>query len=176
MMVSMAMAVLPVWLVADYQLALAAADGNHRVDGLDASLYGRVHRLAHDHVGRNTLYRPVLAALDGPLAVDRLAKRIDHAAHEGIADGHRYDAPGAAHQVAFADVAVVAHDDNADRVFLKIEDDTQRPIWEFHDFAGGGISQTNHSRDAVTDLDNGADVYNVLRGLKAFDLLANQVC
>ena len=38
--------------VADDQLALAAADRDHRVDGLDAGLQRLVHRLAGDDAGR----------------------------------------------------------------------------------------------------------------------------
>ena len=38
--------------VADDQLALAAADRDHRVDRLDAGLQRLLHRLAHDDAGR----------------------------------------------------------------------------------------------------------------------------
>ena len=41
--------------VADDQLALAAADRNHGVDGLDAGLQRLLHRLAVDHAGRDAL-------------------------------------------------------------------------------------------------------------------------
>jgi hypothetical protein len=41
--------------VADDQLALAAPDGDHRVDGLDAGLHRRVHVLALDHAGGDAL-------------------------------------------------------------------------------------------------------------------------
>ena len=41
--------------VANDQLALTAADGNHGVYGLDARLDRGVHRLAHHHVGGNSL-------------------------------------------------------------------------------------------------------------------------
>ena len=43
--------------VADDQLALAAADRNHRVDGFDAGLHRLFHRLAIDHAGRHALDR-----------------------------------------------------------------------------------------------------------------------
>ena len=39
--------------VADDQLALAAADRNHRVDGFDAGLQRLFHRLPVDHARRN---------------------------------------------------------------------------------------------------------------------------
>ena len=38
--------------VADDQLALAAADGNERVDGLQAGLHRLVHRRTRDDAGR----------------------------------------------------------------------------------------------------------------------------
>ena len=41
--------------VADDQLALAAADGDHGVDGLDAGLQRLFHGLAVDHAGRQAL-------------------------------------------------------------------------------------------------------------------------
>ena len=41
--------------VADDQLALAAADRNHGVDGLDAGLHRLFHRLPVDHAGREAL-------------------------------------------------------------------------------------------------------------------------
>ena len=43
--------------VADDQLALAAADRDHRVDGLDAGLQRLFHRLAVDDAGREALDR-----------------------------------------------------------------------------------------------------------------------
>ena len=61
--------------VADDQLALAAADRDHRVNGLDAGLHRRVHVLAVDHAGRDALHRAALGAGgQGTLAVDRLAQ------------------------------------------------------------------------------------------------------
>ena len=43
--------------VADDQLALAAADRNHGVDGLDAGLHRLFHGLPRDHAGREALDR-----------------------------------------------------------------------------------------------------------------------
>ena len=42
--------------VADDQFALAAADGRHRVDRLQAGVHRLVNRLALDHAGRNHFY------------------------------------------------------------------------------------------------------------------------
>jgi hypothetical protein len=69
--------------VADDQLALTAADGNHRVDSFDTGLQRFVYRLAVDNPGRFALQRHfVFHAGDRAFAVDRLPKRVHHAAHE----------------------------------------------------------------------------------------------
>ena len=100
--------------VADDELALAAADGDHRVDGLDAGLDGRIDALAEGDAGGDALDRSGLGRADRALAVDGVPEGIDDAADELVADGHLDDAAGGAHLVAFLDVLVVAEDDGAD--------------------------------------------------------------
>jgi hypothetical protein len=68
--------------VADDQLALAAADRDHRVDCLDARLDRLLHRLALDHAGSLELERPALLGLDRALAVERVAERVDDPADQ----------------------------------------------------------------------------------------------
>ena len=60
--------------VADDELALAAADRDHRVDGLDAGLQRLVHRLAGDDAGGLDLDLAGVLAVDGALAVDGLRR------------------------------------------------------------------------------------------------------
>ncbi len=60
--------------VADDELALTAADRDHRVDGLDAGLHRLVHRLTGDDAGRLHLDLAALGGGDGALAVDRDAR------------------------------------------------------------------------------------------------------
>ena len=108
MIVSIAIDGLARRAVADDQLALAAADRRHRVDRLDAGLHGHVDALALRHVRRDALDRARLRRVDRPLAVERVAERVDDAPDERVADGHLRDAAGRADFVAFLDVAVVA--------------------------------------------------------------------
>ena len=90
--------------VADDQLALAAADGGHGVDGLDAGLQRLLDRLALDDGGRLQLERASGLGDDLALAVDRVAERVDDAAEEAVTDGHREDLAGAADLLALLDV------------------------------------------------------------------------
>ena len=79
--------------VADDQLALAAADRGHRVDGLDAGLQRLVHRLAAGDAGRLDLHAAGVGVGDRALAVDRFAERVDDAAEQRVADRHREERP-----------------------------------------------------------------------------------
>src|SRR5262249_52813219 len=90
--------------VADDQLALAAADRDHAVDGLDTGLQRFAHRLSIDNAGGDAFDRQILLCRDGALAVDRLPERVDDAAEHLLADGHGDDAAGAAHLIAFANL------------------------------------------------------------------------
>ena len=103
MIVSRMMAVFPGLPVADDQLALSAADRNHRVDGFDSSLQRFAHWLAIDHARRNSLQVIALLGGDRPFAVERHAQRIHHAPHQRLAHRHRHNSPRALHRVAFAE-------------------------------------------------------------------------
>src|SRR6185295_768433 len=94
--------------VADDELALAAADRHHGVDGLEAGLQRLLDRLAIDDTGRQALDRRELLRENRALAVDRLAEGVDHAAEQLVADRHRDDAPRPLDDVAFLDVLELA--------------------------------------------------------------------
>src|ERR1700683_1365763 len=94
--------------IADDPLPLAPADGGHRVDGLDAGLHRLLHRLALHHRRRLRLQQAQLVALDGPLAVQRLAQRPDHAAQEAVADRGGQDLAGPLYLLGLLDLGGLA--------------------------------------------------------------------
>src|SRR4029077_19082624 len=94
--------------VADDQLALAAADRDHRVDRLQARLERLLHRLALDDSGRLELERPALVGLERPAAAARVAERVDDPADQRVADGNAGDAAGAADRLALLDLLPLA--------------------------------------------------------------------
>src|SRR6201999_1778554 len=63
--------------VADDQLALAAADGDERVDRLEPGLHRLADRLARDDARRLDLDAAALLGNDRALAVDRVAEAVD---------------------------------------------------------------------------------------------------
>ncbi len=112
--------------VADDQLALAPADGDHGVDGLDPGLQRLVHGLAAHDARRLDLHPAVDTADDGPLAVDRLAEGVDHAAQHGVADKDGQDAAGRPDRLSLLDALGLTQDDGADRRLLQVQGQARR--------------------------------------------------
>ena len=171
MMVSMAIAVFAGAAVADDELALAAADGDHGVDGLDTGLQRLFDRLAVGDAGSAELHRPELFSVDGTLAVNRLADGVDHSADHGLAHRHLHDAAGATDGVAFLDQKLAAEEHGADVVFLEVEDHAVNFMGKLQELTGHGLLQAMDAGDAVAHLDDGTDVVDVEIDLVALNLL-----
>src|SRR5690606_25778268 len=98
--------------VADDQLALATADRDHGVDGLEPRLERLLHRLPQHDAGRDHVDETApLNGIDRTLPVDRLAERVDHATQVPRADRHVQHAAGPPDRVALVQDRPVAHDD-----------------------------------------------------------------
>ncbi len=121
MIVSIAMAVLPVWR------SPMISSRWPRPIGISASIAlmpvwtGVSTRLAHDHARRDALHRAGLRGGDGALVVERAAQGVDDAAEQRLADRHLDDAAGRLDGVAFLDLRRVAEDDGADRLLLEVQ-------------------------------------------------------
>ncbi len=161
--------------VADDQLALAAADRHHRVDRFEAGLQRLAHRLAIDDARRDALDRHEGLRRNRTLAVDRLPQRIDDAAEQLFADGHRDDAAGALHDVAFLDLRVLAEQHGADAVFLEVQRDAEDAVRKLEHLAGHGALDAVHARDAVAERHDAADFGDVHLDGVAADLLADDL-
>ena len=86
MIVSIAIVDLAGRAVADDQLALAAADRDHRVDRHDAGLHRLANALAFDDAGRDFFHRIKGLGLDRSLVIERLTERVHDAAEQCFAD------------------------------------------------------------------------------------------
>ena len=161
--------------IADDELALTTADGHHGVDRLEAGLQRLAHRLPIDDARRNALDRHEGLRRDRTLAVDRLPQRIHDAAEQLFADGHRDDAPGALHDVAFLDFRVLAEQHRADAVFLEIQRDAEDAVRKLEHLAGHGALDAVHARDAVAERHDAADFGDVHLDGVAADLLADDL-
>ncbi|MHC2794564.1 hypothetical protein ACVINZ_003576 [Mesorhizobium jarvisii] len=137
--------------VADDQLALATADRDQRIDGLEAGRHRLMHRLARDDAGRLDVDALAFGRLDRALAVDRIAERVDDAAEQTRTDRNVDDGAGALDGVAFLDVAVGAEDDDADIVGFEVERHAADAAGEFDHLTGLDIVEAVDAGDTVTD-------------------------
>ena len=107
--------------VANDQLALATADGNHGVNGLQAGLHGLIHRFTGNHAGRNFFDHVGHLGVDRAFAVDGLAQGVHHATYQLGTHRHFQNTTGALDRVAFGDVLVFTQDHGANRVTLQVQ-------------------------------------------------------
>jgi hypothetical protein len=136
--------------VADDELALAASDGDHRVDGLDPGLERLLHRLAGEDARGLDLDAAAVRGLDRALAVDRLTERVDHAADERLAHRDVEDAAGALDDVAFLDGRHVAEHRGADVIGLEVEGEAHQVARELEELAGHDALEAVDAGDAVS--------------------------
>src|SRR5699024_6020906 len=160
--------------VADDQLALTAADRHHGVDRLQAGLYRLVAALAGNHTRRDPLDRLGGCRLDGAVAVDRAAQRVDHPTQQRVTHRHLQNAARAAHGVAFLDVGVIAHDHRTDGIALEVERQAVGVAGEFNHLPLHGIGQAVETTDAVGDAHHRAFGARFRRDFELLDALADQ--
>ena len=156
--------------VADDQLALAAADRDQRVHGLDAGLDRRVDTLAGDDARGDALDGAGPGGLDLALAVQRAAQRVHDAAQERLAHRDLDDAARGPDLVALLDGVGVAQDDRADRLLLEVEGHAHHPAGELEQLGRQGGVQAVDLRDAVTDLHDGPDAAGLRAAVEVGDL------
>src|SRR5690606_23307479 len=99
--------------VTDDQLALAAADRDHRVDGHDAGEERLGNGFADDDAGGDLFDRVGFLAVDRAFAVHGAAEGIHDAAEQGLANGNGEKLAGGGDFIAFLEVGDVAENDAA---------------------------------------------------------------
>src|SRR5690606_16021074 len=137
--------------VTNDQLALATADRDQRVDGLEARRHRLMHRLARQNARRLDVNAAAFGMLDRALAVDRVTQTVDHAAEQAHADRGIHDGTGTLDDVAFLDGAVIAENHDADIVGFEIEGHALDAARELDELAGLHIVQAVNAGNAVTD-------------------------
>jgi hypothetical protein len=156
--------------VADDQLALAAADGDHGVDGHDAGLDGLVDRFALDDAGGDLLDGVSYVELDGAFAVHGLAEDIHHAAEQALADRHVQEAAGGLDLGALGDFREIAQEDAADLGFLEVEGEAEEAVGKLDQLVEHDVAETFDLRDAIAGLAHDAGIGHGGRGFEAGDL------
>src|SRR3984957_8606447 len=157
--------------VADDQFALAAADRDQGIDGLEASRHRLVDRFARNDAGRLDVDALAFGRLDRALAVDRIAERIDHAAEQALANRRTDDGAGALDGLAFLDLAVGAEDHDTDVVGLEVERHAAGAVLELDHLAGLDVVQAVDAGDAVADGQHLSDFGNLSLLAEILDLV-----
>jgi len=117
------------------------------------STFCRVNDARGDDVDRAELLRDDLA-----LAVERATERVNDPADELRADAGLHDPTRGADHAAFLDARVIAEDDRAHGVLFEVEREPEDVLAEVEELGGHAAGETVDPRDAVTDLDDRADV------------------
>ena len=155
--------------VADDQLTLTAANGEHGVDGEDAGVERRIHALALEDAGGLLLDGVVAHSLDGAFAVDGLAQRVDDAAKEAVAHRDAGALAAAGDHGADADGLSAVEEHDAQTARLDALHHALGAILEGDDLAVDGAVHAFHFHDAVGGGDDHAALFAGSGGLVVLD-------
>ena len=97
-----------------------------------------------------------LLGVDRALVVERAAERVDDAADQRRSDRDLDDPAGGLDRVAFLDRRVVAEDHRADRLLLEVEGHAHDPAGELEQLGRQRALEAVDLGDAVADLDHRA--------------------
>ena len=162
--------------VADNQLALAATDRHEAVDRLEPRLQRLMDGLPVRNARRGELDGAMLRSLDRTLAVDRTPESVDDAADHVLADRHLHDLLRALDRRTFLDFRVAAQDNGANVVLIEVQGKTVYIIAEIEQLACHGFREAVDMGDAVTDLDNSADIIDIQIDIVVLDLVFDDGC
>ena len=152
--------------VADDQLALASADRNHRVDGLEAGLQRFAHGLPEDDARSLALQRhPHRLARHRAEPVERGADRIHHAAHQALAHRNAGDAAHAADVHAFAHLVGGTEQHGSHVVLFEVHHDGLHAAVEFQQLTRLGPGEAVDAGHAVADRQHVADFFILERSV-----------
>src|SRR6202012_2848521 len=101
--------------------------------------------------GRLDVDAHALFGLDRVLAVDRVAKRVDDAAEQALADRRVHDGAGTLDGLAFLDLAVGAENNDTDVVGFEVERHAAGAVLELDHFAGLDVVEAVDAGNAVAD-------------------------
>ena len=160
--------------VADDELALAPADRDHRVDGLEPGLHRLPDRLAGDHPGRDLLDGKPILGLDRAAPVDRLTEGVDHPSEHPSPHRNLEDPARASHHVSLGDVLVVPEHDGAHRVALQVQRETVGVAGELDHLALHHVAQAMNASDPVRQGHDAPFGPRLGPDLEAFDPFADE--
>ena len=161
--------------VADDELTLAAADGDHGVDGLDTGLEGFMNGTPFTDTRGRAFNGAVLVCHDGACAVDGLSQCVDDTANEGVADGNGNDFSGSLDALAFADLLTVSEQYDGDAVFFQVLRHAVASVFKFQKLASHTVDKTAGPGDTIAHHQDGSGLVLVDGVIIIFDLAADDL-
>jgi len=158
--------------VPDDEFPLAAADGNHGVDGLDPGLQGLLHRLPVNYPG-GFPFQGKLHALssDRTFSVQRVPDGVDHPTQQAFANFDRGNPPESFHLVPFAHFFGRTQQYGSDIVFFEVQHNSLDAALEFNHLVRFHIHQPIYTGNTVTHREDGSDLFEFCFGFESFYLL-----
>ncbi|MBA7603754.1 hypothetical protein ES703_10871 [subsurface metagenome] len=160
--------------VADNELPLAAADGGHAVDGLEARLQGLFHRQPGDDIRRLAFDGHRLLRLNVPAPVNRLAQGAHYPAQHGLANADLHHLSCATGQVALTHQLALAKEHQSDVVLLQVQRHAEHVMGKLHQLRGHHVVQSVDPGNAVTHHDHLAHLGHIQLNLKGVELFFQQ--
>ena len=137
--------------VTNDQFALAAANRNEGVERLKASLNRFRNRLARDDARRFDFNAAALCGLERALAINWVAKAVNNAAKQFLADRNVNDRAGTLYNVTFANFTVGSENNDTDIVRFKVQGHALNAVGEFDHFTSLNIVEAVNTGDTVTN-------------------------
>ena len=157
--------------VTNDELALTATDRDERIHRLQTRLHRFVHGFARNNARCLNVHFFVRFGFDRPLAVQRIAERVNNATQKPLADRHAHNITGPFNRIAFANITVGTENHDTDIVFFQIERHAANAAGKLHHFTRLHIVEAVNPGNAVTDRQNLADFRHFGSLVETFDLL-----
>ena len=110
---------------------------------------------------------------DWSAIVDRVPQSVNNSADHRIANRHLHDPARALNQVAFLDRLVLPKEHCANLVFLEIQSQSANLVRKLQQLASHYLFESMDFGNAVTNLDDCANLHYCHAGVKIFNLLAD---
>ena len=97
----------------------------------------------------------------GPRPSRGVAERVDDASEQPVAHRHAHHLAGAPHRLTLLHVVPLSEERGADVVLLEVEGDADDAVLELEPLERNAVLEAVDAGDAVTDLEDGADLGEV---------------
>ena len=172
MIVSIAIAVLPVWRSPMISSRWPRPIGIIESIAFRPVCIGSLTGWRWTTPGRLELGGAHLGGLDVALAVERAAERVDDAAEQRLADRDLEQLAGALDRVALDDLLPVAEQHGADVVGLEVQRQAGHVVRQLEHLERHAVLEAVDAGDAVGDREDGADLGELgAAGVEALDAL-----